>query len=161
MTRLADLGHRLELDVNVSTTQASSPDFPLWVPQTLAHAQFPASLLGLKIAETVLMRHHTLTKQNLSELAVEQVIFGDDGSPASVVRGDLRAHESMVMTDVWSGPRAGHLVRGDVLVIRLPRQGAERSRAAVSELGTRVANAGLGACQPSTSPSQTRSRDRA
>jgi diguanylate cyclase (GGDEF)-like protein len=78
MTRLADLGHRLELDVNVSTTQASSQDFPLWVRQTLAHAQFPASLLGLKITETALMRHHTLTKQNLRELAVEVRIVLDD-----------------------------------------------------------------------------------
>jgi hypothetical protein len=53
------------------------------------------------------------------------------------------------------------VVRGEVLVIRVPRQGAERSRAAVSELGTPVAKAGLGGCQLSTSPSQSRSRDTA
>jgi diguanylate cyclase (GGDEF)-like protein len=68
MARLAELGHQLELDVNVSALQVSSPDFPLWVRQTLAHAEFPANMLRLEITESALTRPNTLTTQNLREL---------------------------------------------------------------------------------------------
>jgi diguanylate cyclase (GGDEF)-like protein len=79
MARIAELGHRLELDVNVSAVQVSNPDFPLWVRQTLAHAEFPANMLGLEITETALMRPNTLTAQNLLELdSLEVRIVLDD-----------------------------------------------------------------------------------
>jgi diguanylate cyclase (GGDEF)-like protein len=68
MARLARLGHRLELDVNISARQVSNPDFALWVRQTLAHAEFPADMLGLEITETALMRPNALTTRNLREL---------------------------------------------------------------------------------------------
>jgi EAL domain-containing protein (putative c-di-GMP-specific phosphodiesterase class I) len=68
MARLAGLGHHLELDVNVSAFQLSMPDFPLWVRQTLAHAEFPAGRLGLEITETALMRPDAITTHNLREL---------------------------------------------------------------------------------------------
>jgi diguanylate cyclase (GGDEF)-like protein len=68
MARLAKLGHDLELNVNVSAFQVSQPDFPLWVRQTLAHAEFPVSRLGLEITETALMRPDAITTRNLHEL---------------------------------------------------------------------------------------------
>jgi len=68
MARLAAAGHRLELGVNVSPRQVANPDFPLWVRKTLAHAQFPAGLLGLEITETALMRPNAGTARSLVEL---------------------------------------------------------------------------------------------
>jgi EAL domain-containing protein (putative c-di-GMP-specific phosphodiesterase class I) len=68
MTRLAKLGHELELNVNVSAVQVSKPDFPLWVRNTIAHAGFPATMLGLEITETALMRPNSITTRNLHEL---------------------------------------------------------------------------------------------
>jgi diguanylate cyclase (GGDEF)-like protein len=68
MASLARDGYELELGVNVSACQVVHPDFPLWVRKTLAHAQFPAHLLGLEITETALMRPGTLTARWLGEL---------------------------------------------------------------------------------------------
>ena len=82
MARLAELGHHLELDVSVSAFQVSKPEFPLWVRQTLAHAEFPASRLGLEITETVLMRSDGLTTHNLRELDAlgARILFDDFGA---------------------------------------------------------------------------------
>ena len=80
MARLDELGHHLELDVNVSAFQISKPDFPLWVRQTLAHAEFPASRLGLEI--TALMRPDGLATQNLRELDAlgARIVLDDFGT---------------------------------------------------------------------------------
>jgi diguanylate cyclase (GGDEF)-like protein len=82
MARLAELGHDLELEVNVSAFQISEPDFPLWVRQTLAHAEFPVSRLGLEITETALMRPDATTTQNLRELDVlgVRIVLDDFGT---------------------------------------------------------------------------------
>jgi diguanylate cyclase (GGDEF)-like protein len=68
LARLALAGHLLELSVNVSARQLSQPDFPLWVRQTIAHAQFPADRLCLELTETSLMRPDSITVGNLLEL---------------------------------------------------------------------------------------------
>jgi diguanylate cyclase (GGDEF)-like protein len=68
MARLAEQGHELDLGVNVSARQVASPDFPLWVRQTLWHAQFPASRLNLEITETALMNPDAATANSLREL---------------------------------------------------------------------------------------------
>ncbi|MGZ4703027.1 MAG: EAL domain-containing protein, partial [Ilumatobacteraceae bacterium] len=68
MARLAALGYPLTLNVNVSPRQVSTPEYTLWVRQTLAHAQFPADRLGLEITETALIRPDVVTKRNLREL---------------------------------------------------------------------------------------------
>jgi diguanylate cyclase (GGDEF)-like protein len=68
MARLAELGHPLDLGVNVSTCQVANPDFPVWVRKTLSHAQFPANRLALEITETALMRPDAATTSNLREL---------------------------------------------------------------------------------------------
>jgi EAL domain-containing protein (putative c-di-GMP-specific phosphodiesterase class I) len=68
MARISDMGYPLELEVNVSARQVSDPEFALWVRQTLAHAEFPADMLGLAITETALIRPHTVTSRNLNEL---------------------------------------------------------------------------------------------
>jgi diguanylate cyclase (GGDEF)-like protein len=68
LARISEMGHRLELEVNVSARQVSDPEFALWVRQTLAHAEFPADMLGLAITESALMRPHALTTRNLTEL---------------------------------------------------------------------------------------------
>jgi EAL domain-containing protein (putative c-di-GMP-specific phosphodiesterase class I) len=68
MARCSEPGRPLELNVNVSARQVSSPDFALWVRQTLAHAEFPADKLGLEITETSLMRPNAVTTRNLHEL---------------------------------------------------------------------------------------------
>jgi diguanylate cyclase (GGDEF)-like protein len=68
MARISEAGHRMELEVNVSARQVSDPEFALWVRQILAHAEFPADLLGLAISETALVRPNALTTRNLREL---------------------------------------------------------------------------------------------
>jgi EAL domain-containing protein (putative c-di-GMP-specific phosphodiesterase class I) len=82
MARLAELGHQLELDVNVSAFQVSETDFPLWVRQTLAHAEFPVDRLGLEITETALMRPDSITRQNLRELDAlgARIVLDDFGT---------------------------------------------------------------------------------
>jgi diguanylate cyclase (GGDEF)-like protein len=68
IVRAAQPGGPVELDVNVSARQVSSPDFALWVRQTLAHAEYPADKLGLEITETSLVRPNAVTTRNLREL---------------------------------------------------------------------------------------------
>jgi len=68
LARLALSGHPLELSVNVSARQLSQPDFPLWVRQIIAHAQFPAERLCLELTETSLLRPDSITVRNLREL---------------------------------------------------------------------------------------------
>jgi diguanylate cyclase (GGDEF)-like protein len=68
---LADLtkaGHRLDLGVNVSARQLSQPDFPLWVRQTLSHAQFSAANLSLELTETSLLRPDSVSIGNVRTL---------------------------------------------------------------------------------------------
>jgi EAL domain-containing protein (putative c-di-GMP-specific phosphodiesterase class I) len=68
---LADLssaGHRLRLGVNVSARQLSQPDFPLWVRQTLSHAQFSPDMLSLELTETSLLRPDSVTVGNVHAL---------------------------------------------------------------------------------------------
>jgi diguanylate cyclase (GGDEF)-like protein len=68
---LADLalaGHPLELGVNVSARQLAQPDFPLWVRQTLSHAQFSAALLSLEFTETSLLRPDSVSVSNVHTL---------------------------------------------------------------------------------------------
>jgi diguanylate cyclase (GGDEF)-like protein len=82
MARLAQLGFDLELNVNVSAFQVSQPDFPLWVRQTVAHAEFPVTRLGLEITETALMRPDVTTTYNLHELNAlgAQIVVDDFGT---------------------------------------------------------------------------------
>jgi len=65
---LAKAGHRLELGVNVSARQLSQPDFPLWVRQTLSHAQFSAANLSLELTETSLLRPDSVSIGNVRAL---------------------------------------------------------------------------------------------
>ncbi len=65
---LAKAGHRLELGVNVSARQLSQPDFPLWVRQTLSHAQFNAANLSLELTETSLLRPDSVSVGNVRAL---------------------------------------------------------------------------------------------
>ena len=65
---LAKAGHRLELGVNVSARQLSQPDFPLWVRQTLSHAQFSAANLSLELTETSLLRPDSVSVGNVRAL---------------------------------------------------------------------------------------------
>ena len=68
MAELAKTGHRLELGVNVSARQLSQPDFPLWVRQTLSHAQFSAANLSLELTETSLLRPDSVSVGNVRSL---------------------------------------------------------------------------------------------
>jgi diguanylate cyclase (GGDEF)-like protein len=65
---LAKAGHRLDLGVNVSARQLSQPDFPLWVRQTLSHAQFSAANLSLELTETSLLRPDSVSVGNVRTL---------------------------------------------------------------------------------------------
>jgi len=70
-TALASLsmaGHKLELGVNVSARQLSQPDFPLWVRQTLSHAQFSPAMLSLELTETSLLRPDSVSVGNVRTL---------------------------------------------------------------------------------------------
>ncbi|MGZ4771861.1 MAG: putative bifunctional diguanylate cyclase/phosphodiesterase [Ilumatobacteraceae bacterium] len=93
MAQLGELGRHLELDVNVSAVQVCHPDFPLWVRQTLVHAEFPANRLGLEITETALMSPHALTEQNLRDVHALGVRIGldDFGTGYSSLSG-LKRH---------------------------------------------------------------------
>ncbi|MEJ0005275.1 MAG: EAL domain-containing protein [Steroidobacteraceae bacterium] len=68
LASLALAGHRLELGVNVSARQLSQPDFPLWVRQTLSHAQFSPAMLSLELTETSLLRPDSVSVGNVRSL---------------------------------------------------------------------------------------------
>lgn len=68
LASLATAGHRLELGVNVSARQLSQPDFPLWVRQTLSHAQFSPAMLSLELTETSLLRPDSVSVGNVRAL---------------------------------------------------------------------------------------------
>jgi len=68
LAELTRAGHRLELGVNVSARQLSQPDFPLWVRQTLSHAQFNAANLSLELTETSLLRPDSVSVGNVRTL---------------------------------------------------------------------------------------------
>jgi len=68
LASLAAAGHRLELGVNVSARQLSQPDFPLWVRQTLSHAQFSPTKLSLELTETSLLRPDSVSVGNVRTL---------------------------------------------------------------------------------------------
>jgi diguanylate cyclase (GGDEF)-like protein len=68
LAELTLLGHRLELGVNVSARQLSRPDFPLWVRQTLSHAQFNSELLSIEVTETSLLRPDSVSVDNVKAL---------------------------------------------------------------------------------------------
>jgi EAL domain-containing protein (putative c-di-GMP-specific phosphodiesterase class I) len=62
------VGHPLELAVNVSARQVALPGFAQSVHQTLRHAQFPANRLTLEITETALLRPDVITVRTLADL---------------------------------------------------------------------------------------------
>jgi diguanylate cyclase (GGDEF)-like protein len=68
LASLAAAGHKLELGVNVSARQLSQPDFPLWVRQTLSHAQFSPTKLSLELTETSLLRPDSVSVGNVRTL---------------------------------------------------------------------------------------------
>ncbi len=68
LAALAQAGHQLELGVNVSARQLSQPDFPLWVRQTLSHAQFSPAMLSLELTETSLLRPDSVSVGNVRTL---------------------------------------------------------------------------------------------
>jgi diguanylate cyclase (GGDEF)-like protein len=68
LASLAMAGHKLELGVNVSARQLSQPDFPLWVRQTLSHAQFSPTMLSLELTETSLLRPDSVSVGNVRTL---------------------------------------------------------------------------------------------
>jgi diguanylate cyclase (GGDEF)-like protein len=68
LSQVASEGHRLILSVNVSARQLSQPDFPLWVRQTLAHAELSADMLSLELTETSLLRPDSVTVANMRAL---------------------------------------------------------------------------------------------
>lgn len=82
LSKLAAAGHRLELGVNASARQLSQPDFPLWVRQTLIHADFPAERLSLELTETALLRPDSTTVENLRQLDAlgVRVVLDDFGT---------------------------------------------------------------------------------
>jgi diguanylate cyclase (GGDEF)-like protein len=73
LTDLSRAGHRLELGVNVSARQLSQPDFPMWVRQTLAHAQFSPAMLSLELTETALLRPDSISVGNVRVLEAMNV----------------------------------------------------------------------------------------
>jgi diguanylate cyclase (GGDEF)-like protein len=83
LARIADkVGRPLELAVNVSTHQLSNPGFALSVQRTLAHAEFPLSMLTLEITETALMRPNAVTARTLQELEAlgVRIVLDDFGT---------------------------------------------------------------------------------
>ena len=68
LASLTQAGHVLRLGVNVSARQLSQPDFPLWVRQTLAHAQFSPAMLSLELTETSLLRPDSVSIGNVQAL---------------------------------------------------------------------------------------------
>jgi diguanylate cyclase (GGDEF)-like protein len=73
LTELARAGHQLELGVNVSARQLSQPDFPMWVRQTLSHAQFNPAMLSLELTETALLRPDSISVGNIRVLEAMHV----------------------------------------------------------------------------------------
>jgi EAL domain-containing protein (putative c-di-GMP-specific phosphodiesterase class I) len=83
MHRIAEeTGRTIELSVNVSAHQFSTPGFALTVAQTLAHAQFPAQQLTLEITETALVRTDTVAARTLRELEAKgiRIVLDDFGT---------------------------------------------------------------------------------
>jgi diguanylate cyclase (GGDEF)-like protein len=94
LAEIAADGRVLGLSVNISARQLSNPDFPVWVRQTLAHAQFPAEQLTVEISEAALTAIDVPTAQILRALrsmgvrtAVDD--FGAGQSSLSWLRDDL------------------------------------------------------------------------
>ena len=89
LAEVAAMGHRLTLSVNVSARQLSQPDFPLWVRQTLAHAQLSAGMLSLELTETSLLRPDSVTVANLRMLETMGVgvALDDFGTGSPPLRG--------------------------------------------------------------------------
>jgi diguanylate cyclase (GGDEF)-like protein len=73
LTELSRAGHQLELGVNVSARQLSQPDFPMWVRQTLSHAQFNPAMLSLELTETALLRPDSISVGNIKVLEAMHV----------------------------------------------------------------------------------------
>jgi diguanylate cyclase (GGDEF)-like protein len=73
LTELSRAGHQLELGVNVSARQLSQPDFPMWVRQTLSHAQFNPAMLSLELTETALLRPDSISVGNIRVLEAMHV----------------------------------------------------------------------------------------
>jgi diguanylate cyclase (GGDEF)-like protein len=69
ITRLASVAPALELSVNVSAGQLAHPDFPVWVRQTLAHAEFSPARLILDVIDGSLVPAEQTVARNLQELA--------------------------------------------------------------------------------------------
>jgi diguanylate cyclase (GGDEF)-like protein len=102
---LTQAGYRLELGVNVSARQLSQPDFPLWVRQTLAHAQFSPAMLSLELTETSLLRPDSVSVGNvrtLEKMAVRVALddFGTGYSSLTWLRdhpfGSIKIDRSFV-----------------------------------------------------------------
>ncbi len=88
LARLSSLsGRRLELGVNVSAHQVARSGFVQSVRQTLAHAEFPATLLTLEITEPALMRPDSVTLRTLGELEElgVQIVLDDFGTGCSSI----------------------------------------------------------------------------
>ncbi len=105
LARLTQAGYRLELGVNVSARQLSQPDFPLWVRQTLAHAQFSPGMLSLELTETSLLRPDSVSIGNvrtLEKMAVRVALddFGTGYSSLTWLRdhpfGSIKIDRSFV-----------------------------------------------------------------
>ncbi len=105
LARLTQAGYRLELGVNVSARQLSQPDFPLWVRQTLSHAQFSPALLSLELTETSLLRPDSVSVSNvrtLEKMAVRVALddFGTGYSSLTWLRdhpfGSIKIDRSFV-----------------------------------------------------------------
>jgi EAL domain-containing protein (putative c-di-GMP-specific phosphodiesterase class I) len=61
------------MGVNVSARQLSQPDFPMWVRQTLSHAQFNPAMLSLELTETALLRPDSISVGNIRVLEAMNV----------------------------------------------------------------------------------------
>jgi diguanylate cyclase (GGDEF)-like protein len=94
LTRLTARGGRpLELGVNVTAHQVANPGFAQSVHQTLTHAEFPAELLTLEIAETALMVPDATSSRTLSDLESlgVRIVLDDFGTGYSSL-GWLKDH---------------------------------------------------------------------
>jgi diguanylate cyclase (GGDEF)-like protein len=107
LASLAMAGHKLELGVNVSARQLSQPDFPLWVRQTLSHAQFSPTMLSLELTETSLLRPDSVSVGNvrtLEKMGVRVALddFGTGYSSLTWLRdhpfGSIKVDRSFVAT---------------------------------------------------------------
>jgi diguanylate cyclase (GGDEF)-like protein len=94
LTRVTARGARpLELGVNVTAHQVSNPGFAQSVHQTLTHAEFPADLLTLEIAETALILPDATSSRTLSDLESlgVRIVLDDFGTGYSSL-GWLKDH---------------------------------------------------------------------